>query len=317
MNKFKRIHVEISNICNLKCSFCPEVEKSQRRMSPSEFLRVAQEIAPWTEEVVLHLLGEPLNHPQLDAILDVCTAVKLPVGIVSNGILLTGPRIDWLLRPIIRQVSFSLQSFEDNFPSQDPIPYLRRLKHFIDRAERERPDLYINFRFWDLEGETASASAHNSQMRAVLSDIFAFRWDEIKINLKQRKYHRIRGRLYLHFDSRFVWPRPTDPIRSVRGFCYGLTGHIGIHADGTVVPCCLDQSAAIPLGNLFENSLHEILAGPRARNIKDGFAAGELRESLCQRCTYISRFDHKLAKQQKQRGQCKLSRDHTDQRHDR
>lgn len=293
MHKFKRINVEIGNICNLKCSFCPEVEKSRRLMSPAEFAHVAQAIAPYTEEVVLHLLGEPLNHPQLDAILDACAAVNLPASIVTNGILLTGPRVDWLLRGIVRQVSFSLQSFEDNFPDQDPKPYLRRLKTFIDRAIVERPDLYINFRFWDVEGHQARETSHNTGMRQALAETFDFRWEQINVDLRRRKNHRLHGRLYLHFDSRFQWPRLDDEIRSTRGFCHGLTGHIGVHADGTVVPCCLDQSAAMPLGNIFKQTLTEILASQRACNIREGFAGRELREELCQRCRYIERFDRK------------------------
>lgn len=299
MKPFKRIHVEISNICNLKCSFCPEVEKNRQTMTPDEFTRIAAQLAGQTEEIVLHLLGEPLNHPQLDRILDICSDYSLPVGIVTNGILLYGARVEYLLRPIIRQVSFSLQSFEDNFPQQDPLPYLRKLKIFIDRALNERPDLYINFRFWDLDGHAALATNLNSRMRESLAETFAFSWEDVKIDLRRRKNHRIRQRLYLHFDSRFEWPRLDAPIRSQRGYCHALTGHVGIHADGTVVPCCLDQSAAIPLGNVLKDPFVDILASPRAKNIREGFAKRELREDLCQRCTFIQRFDKSTKKREK------------------
>jgi MoaA/NifB/PqqE/SkfB family radical SAM enzyme len=291
MGKFKRINVEISNVCNLKCSFCPAGDKDKRAMSPAEFTRVAAEIAPLTEEVVLHLLGEPLNHPQLDLILDACTAHALPVNIVTNGVLLTGPRLELLLRPIVRQVSFSLQSFEDNFHAQDPTLYLRRIKTFVERALSERPDLYMNLRFWDLEGIGATDTARNSTMREALAEAFAFTWDSVQVDLRRRKSRRLRGRLYLHFDSRFEWPRLSHPVRATRGYCHGLTGHVGVHADGTVVPCCLDQSGAMPLGNVLTTPLREILDGPRARDLREGFAAGELREPLCQRCSFITRFD--------------------------
>lgn len=296
MHQFKRIHVEISNICNLKCSFCPEVGKSRRTMTPEEFTQVVSQIAGRTEEIVLHLLGEPLNHPQLDQILDACSAYSLPVAVVTNGILLHGARVEYLLRPIVRQVSFSLQSFEDNFPQQDPLNYLRKLKYFVDRAESERPELYINFRFWDLDGVNARETNLNSRMRQALAEVFTFSWDDVHVDLRRRKNHRIRGRIYLHFDSRFEWPRLDMPVRSKRGFCHGLSGHVGIHADGTVVPCCLDQNAAIPLGNVFQERFEDILEGPRARNISEGFARRELREDLCQRCTYIQRFDKSAKK---------------------
>lgn len=294
MGKFKRINVEISNVCNLRCSFCPAGDKDKRAMSPAEFARIAEEIAPLTEEVVLHLLGEPLNHPQLDLILDACAAHMLPVNIVTNGILLTGPRLELLLRPIVRQVSFSLQSFEDNFHAQDPTSYLRRIRTFVERALTERPDLYVNFRFWDLAGTGATDTTLNSTMRQALADAFDFTWDSVQVDLRRRKSRRLRGRLYLHFDSRFEWPHLSHPVRATRGYCHGLTGHIGVHADGTVVPCCLDQAGAMPLGNVLTTPLREILNGPRARSIREGFAAGELREPLCQRCSFITRFEGRL-----------------------
>jgi radical SAM protein with 4Fe4S-binding SPASM domain len=111
---------------------------------------------------------------------------------------------------------------------------------------------------------------------------------------RRRKSHRLKGRLYLHFDSRFVWPDLKNQILQTKGFCHGLTGHFGIHADGTVVPCCLDHNADIPLGNAFETPIEDILNAPRATKIREGFARGELVEDLCKRCGYINRFNSRF-----------------------
>lgn len=289
-SKFKRINVEISNVCNLKCSFCPEVDRARQVMSPEDFERVIADVAPLTEEVVLHLLGEPLNHPQLDLVIAACERHQVPVNVVTNGVLLNAAKRELLLQKIVRQVSFSLQSFEDNFKGQDPRPYLKKIQTFVDRALVERPDLYVNLRFWDLGGTSALATERNGTMRALLAETFGFDWCDVKVDLRRRKNWKLRGRLYLHFDSRFSWPSLDAPLHAKEGYCHGLTGHVGIHADGTVVPCCLDQKADMALGNVFDASLAEILDGPRARNIREGFAAGELREALCQRCTFITRF---------------------------
>ena len=290
--KFKRINIEISNICNLKCSFCPSGERDKQVMSVADFDRLAGEVAGLTEEVVLHLLGEPLGHPEFARILDACDRVGVRANIVTNGVLMTGGRPAELLRPIVRQVSFSLHSFEDNFKHQDPEVYFRRIANFIERAEAERPDLYINLRLWDLDGVGADDTARNSKMRDLLASNFGFDWTDVKVDLRRRKNWRIRGRIYLHFDSRFEWPRMDLPVQGTKGFCQGLTGHVGIHADGTVVPCCLDHKADMPLGNVHTTPMREILAGPRATAMRLGFQRGELVEPLCQRCTFISRFDH-------------------------
>lgn len=301
--RFKRVNIEISNICNLKCSFCPAGEADGNVMDVARFESVIGQVAPLTEEVVLHLLGEPLGHPEFSRILDSCEATKVPVNIVTNGVLMTGDRPAQLLRPCVRQVSFSLHSFEDNFKDSDPRPYLRRIRKFVDEALRVRPDLYINLRLWDLDGTAQDDSARNRSMRAHVSQVFGFDWDDVLVDLRRRKNWRIPGlapvepvggspaRVYLHFDSRFDWPDMASPVRAEKGFCHGLSGHFGIHANGAVVPCCLDHKAEIKLGNAFETSVGEILSSPRAVRIREGFARGDLVEDLCRRCSFISRFD--------------------------
>ena len=289
--RFKRVNVEISNICNLRCSFCPAVERDKQVMDACRFEAVIHQLAPLTEEVVLHLLGEPLGHPEFARILDACEAAGVPANVVTNGVLMTGNRPTQLLRPVVRQVSFSLHSFEDNFKDQDPAVYFARLQRFAERALVERPDLYVNFRLWDLDQGNAD-SGRNATMRRLLADAWGFDWEDVRVDVRRRKNWRIKGRLYLHFDSRFEWPRLDAPVRSEKkGFCHALTGHFGIHADGTAVPCCLDHKADMPLGNVFDSPVSEILASPRAIAIRDGFARGELVEDLCKRCTFISRFD--------------------------
>ena len=73
-------------------------------------------------------------------------------------------------------------------------------------------------------------------------------------------------------------------------FCLGLREQIAVLCDGTAVPCCLDHEGDVPLGNLLEQSLEEILAGPRARELVRGFSEGRPSEELCRRCGFAPRF---------------------------
>ena len=61
---------------------------------------------------------------------------------------------------------------------------------------------------------------------------------------------------------------------------------IGVLADGTVVPCCLDHDGDIALGTLFSESMEDILQSPRAKAIYEGFLNGKATEPLCRRCGY-------------------------------
>ena len=110
-------------------------------------------------------------------------------------------------------------------------------------------------------------------------------------DVRLQKSYQVKKRLYLHFDTEFVWPSLDLPVIGVSGTCKGLSNHFGVLAEGTVVPCCLDKEAAIPLGNAWETPIPEILASPRAQAMLKGFRERRLVEELCKKCQYIERFN--------------------------
>ena len=69
-----------------------------------------------------------------------------------------------------------------------------------------------------------------------------------------------------------------------------LRDQAAVLCDGAVVPCCLDHEGDIPLGNLLERNLEEILDTPRARALVRGFSEGRPPEALCRRCGFATRF---------------------------
>jgi MoaA/NifB/PqqE/SkfB family radical SAM enzyme len=260
-------------------------------MEAGMFRKVVGAVAPLTDEVCFHLMGEPLLHPGFDEYVAVCEEAGVRVNLTTNGILLKSERVKALLNPAVKQVNFSLQSFESNFPDQDNSSYLQKIFEFTERALLERPDLYVNYRLWNFGAEGAEAS--NLLMIEKIKKGLQADFDEA-VNIRWKKNVKIKSRVYLHFDSRFEWPNPHHPVRATQGFCHGLSSHIGILADGTVVPCCLDKEGVINLGNCGSQSIDDLIQSPRAQAIRDGFKNGILVEDLCQKCTFITRFDNKL-----------------------
>lgn len=294
--QFNKVNVEISNICNLQCSFCPEVIRTKALMDEALFETVICEIAPLTEQVCFHLMGEPLLHPKLERFLEICAKESLPVNLVSNGVLLTDKRESLILHPIVRQINFSLHSFNDNFPEKDHREYLERIFKLTERAFRERPDLYLNYRLWNLPLATEIENPIQQKNRIMLGEIEKRFGVDLQSRLnaafdvRLQKSYRILNRLYLNFDTEFVWPSLDLPVLGERGTCKGLSTHFGVLVDGTVVPCCLDKEGKIPLGNALEQPIAEILASEKARRILKGFRDRKLVEELCQKCQYITRF---------------------------
>lgn len=258
-------------------------------MSPETFRSVISQVAPLTEQVTLHLMGDPLVHPKLSEFIEICGEFQVPIFLVTNGVLMNGLKEDLLLHPILRQVNFSLHSFHDNYGDKDPTIYLGKIFKFTERAFAERPELYINYRLWNLDEPLGVGLQNRSMLERVCSH-FNFSFNQ-EIDVRRNKSVRIKNRLHLHFDTEFTWPALDLPILGEHGTCYGLSSHFGILADGTVVPCCLDKEGKIPLGNVKNEPITEILDSNRAQAILKGFKNNKLVENLCQRCQYITRFN--------------------------
>ncbi|WP_408098936.1 radical SAM/SPASM domain-containing protein [Peredibacter sp. HCB2-198] len=291
--RFLRTYIEISNICNLQCTFCPEVERDKKILSTEDFRSILKQILPYTEQICLHLMGEPLAHPEFPKILKICEEEGAVIHLTTNGTFLSKYGFDTFLKSkAIRQINFSLHSFKDNFPGQDMRPYLYDILQFSKEALTEKPELYINYRLWNLL-QTTEMKNENQDIIDHVCEFFQVPVNE-RIDVGFKKSKNITGRLYFHFDSRFEWPSYKDPDQGNKGFCHALSQQIGIHADGTVVPCCLDKEAGIPLGNVLKDSFESILASERLTRMRDGFKKQLLTEELCRKCTYIKRFDKKL-----------------------
>ena len=286
--KYSKVNIEISNICNLQCSFCPEVIRAKKLIEIDLFEKVISQVAPLTDQVCFHLMGDPLVHPKLAELVEICDRYQVKIFFVTNGVLLREKQAELLLHPAFRQVNFSLHSFFDNFKDQSPDVYLERIFSYTELAFERRPDLYINYRLWNLDDPLGTGEKNREMLRRIEAR-FNIQIDPER-DVRREKSAKIKNRLYLHFDTEFVWPALELPVLGDSGTCYGLSNHFGVLVDGTVVPCCLDKEGSIPLGNIIDLPIEEILQAPRSRQILKGFQNGRLVEDLCKRCQYIERF---------------------------
>lgn len=275
--RFRKIYLEIGNICNLRCSFCPGTKRAPRMLTPEEFHILASRVRDYTEYLYFHLMGEPLLHPQLPALLAEAERLAFKVMITTNGTLLPEKGSLLLASPSVHKVNLSLQSFEAN-SSGEMESYLRGCADFVKEAAFR--GILCEFRLWNQGG----LDSRNQEILTFLHRAFPDPWQE------SRNGQKLGDRVWLDPGDLFDWPElELEEVRQT-GFCYGLRDQIGILCDGTVVPCCLDHNGDIPLGNLFEQELREILESPRARAVYEGFSGRKVVEPLCKRCGYATRF---------------------------
>ena len=277
MKRFRKVYLEISNVCNLRCSFCPGTKRTARAMQPEEFRRLMPKLQPYTDFLYFHLMGEPLCHPHLEEYLRVAESFGFRVILTTNGTLLQKQQDVLLGAPALHKINISLHAFEANDTDIDFNAYLQSCFQFGKLAEGK---VLITYRLWNQGGLDGLNPAITETMRRY----FDGEW------IRERRGIRIGNRIYLEFGDKFDWPDLTAADQGDRVFCYGLRDQIGILCDGTVVPCCLDHEGDIALGNLFSQELDEILMSRRAQEIYNGFSDRTAIEELCRKCGYARRF---------------------------
>ncbi|MBR3692224.1 MAG: radical SAM protein [Clostridia bacterium] len=273
---YAKAYIEITNICNMRCSFCHGHHRPPRRMSLAEFSHILDALSGVTEYVYYHLMGEPLTHPELPEFLRLAAARGFKSVITTNGCLLPA-RGQELIAAGVHKVNISLHAFEEGSEA-DFEGYIGGAADFAARAAEA--GVIISLRLWN----RGCDGGRNGRIEEMLRARLPGQWQE------NTRGVRIRERLHLEWGERFAWPDAEAPLQGEAVSCYGLKDHFGILCDGTVVPCCLDSEGGIPLGNVFAGDLGEILASPRAEAMRRGFSCRKASEELCRRCGYAQRF---------------------------
>ena len=278
---FKRVYVEITNVCNLSCVFCPGTTRDKRFLTPEEFRLMAEKLRGHTRYLYFHVMGEPLLHPQLPELLAIAGELGFRVCITTNGTLLSEKGNALLAAPALHKVSVSLHSFEGN-DGGDMTDYLTAVWKFCTAAAEK--GVLCALRLWNEGG----AQARNAEILSFFSAAVGQNVENLPPDRAGNR--RLAPGVYLESAQKFDWPAPDAAERGVQ-FCHALRQQIAVLCDGTVVPCCLDGQGKLKLGNIFFQRMDEILGSHRAVCIRQGFDRRQPYEELCRRCGYAARFN--------------------------
>lgn len=291
-----KIYLEITNTCNLNCSFCLPTNRTPLFMNTEKFASVLQKIKGKSKVVYFHLMGEPLLHPELGTFLDLCAEEKIPVRITTNGSLLEHRLPELVYKPALKRLNISLQSL-GQFSKSRLHTELKIIltaavalhaANTLDQQQKEphkKDPFRISLRLW-----TSDDTGTTNLIMEGIEDFFALAPQSVATALHSKNGLIIKEGIAIHKALTFDWPDFSAPEIQNRGFCYALRDQAGILVDGTVVPCCLDRNGNIALGNIFETDWDTIMQSPRARALYDGFTARTAVEKLCNHCTYRKRF---------------------------
>ncbi len=279
--KFKKVYIEITNACNLNCSFCIKDNRIKKSMSVYEFENILKKIDSYTDYIYLHVKGEPLIHNNLDEILSLTSKYNKYVNITTNGVFLKD-KVDILKKyKNIRQINISLHS-ENNKTN-----YIEDIMEAVDNLK----NIFIVYRFWTLKDNKL-----DTKMLEYLDKIKEkyFITDEVYNTIIKGNNVKINNNIYINKDKEFEWPSLSNDYYNERGFCYGLKNQIGILVDGTITVCCLDSFGVSNLGNIFVDDIETIMNSEKVENIIKGFNDRKVYLDICRHCSYKERFNKNI-----------------------
>jgi len=282
--KFHKVYIELTNICGLECSFCPTKTVKTKTMDLVFFEKILIQLKPYTKDIAFHVFGDPLTLSNLEKYLDLSFKHNFKVHIATTGFYLKKFDLNIFLHKAIKQINFSLNSYNKNEMNCELDEYLSPMFQLCDLKLSQKVHSFINFRLWNLD-ENNSESSFNNDIFRLLSKKFNIDLS----NIDYEKSKRLDNQILIDFDKYFKWPSLEDK-ESSNGYCHGLISQIAILSKGTVVPCCLDSFGIIDLGNLHQNTLKDILFSKKSLEIVEGFKKNIAVEELCKKCTFKNRF---------------------------
>ncbi|WP_231283057.1 radical SAM/SPASM domain-containing protein [Helicobacter cetorum] len=279
--RFKKVYIELSDICALKCSFCPNPKNQRGIMSLELFQNACKQVSPLTNKITLHVLGDPCKLKDLKLYLDIAKNFNLKVDLVTSGVYLND--FSLLLHEIIWQISISLDAGLDSQNKLNKECYIKRILEFCHYKFEKNSEVFLNLRI-----QSATLKEHFSFIEPFLKAFNPMSFEYLQTHKRVRLFKKS----FLNIQQTFEWPNlQTTPIASSQQqsnapYCYGLIEQIAILANGIVVPCCMDTNASINLGNIHITPLQAILESKKALAIKTHFLKNQAIEPLCKHCTY-------------------------------
>jgi len=317
----KRVHVELTNVCEFNCLFCPKhlMKRRPGYMDTALAKRIITELKEGgvCEKVTFHVMGEPTLHRDFFEILSHAEKAGLDVGLTTNGAGLGGRIGRGLLEHGLHQVDVSLQTpDEESFKlrgagSRSFGEYLEGVLGFFAEYRKRHPGSIFKFRFLNTRFQPRSLRrqagridviSSTGELRETFSEWAGRIYDIIGVEGERREaalkrirrlsayaWNVVEAAPNVFFETYVLddWGHAFDPegVREAwAGYCYGMRDHFSILYNGDVVLCCMDFDGNTAVGNLHGSALLEVLSSERVGAIVEGFRRMKLVHPYCRRC---------------------------------
>jgi MoaA/NifB/PqqE/SkfB family radical SAM enzyme len=252
------LNLELTNACNLRCSFCPTgngLLKRPRGLMRDETLARALAGAGPLEFALLFQWGEPLLHPRF---LEMALAARRHAPrtlVTTNGTLLDARRTAALLDAGLDRITLSIDGDAATHEAVRGVP-LARTEEGLERLLEAR-------------------DARRSSTAIDVSMVVAPETERATQEFRQRYAGRV--------DRVQTIPLLTQGARRTR--CREpWRGGLVVLRDGTVTVCCVDHDGVLAVGHVARDRLVDLWNGPALAALRERHVRGDL-PSPCATCT--------------------------------
>ncbi|MCH8157411.1 MAG: radical SAM protein [Nitrospinae bacterium] len=320
----QRIHIELTNVCNFDCTFCPKQEMT-RKYEYMEYDRVCaiiDQVAEYnlSEKITFHVMGEPFMHSRFFDILEHAAALGVKTGITTNGTYLEEDIADKIEQATVSQINVSLQTpDEESFKTRksrkmDFDQYRDRILEFLGACLRQKkpPKIKVHFLSTVFKSEVPGEDWSLGTMNVInntkeLRSTFAY-WAEEILNVtpgvSESDKQEVRDRIAklsafkwnvvqivpnLYFETYVLdtWGNAfvgDDAVPTKVGYCSALTDHFAILVNGDLTYCCKDFDGKTAAGNVFDQPIVEVLNSKPIIDAIEGFKKNRVVHPHCQKC---------------------------------
>lgn len=285
------VTIETVTGCNLRCPGCElgagKLERPNTMIDTADFFIALRSLPYSVFHVNLHFQGEPILHPSLPKMIRLARQSKLVVSFSTNGTLITKKIAKSLVLAGTSHIILSLdgsnqlayESYRVNGQIQHVTDAIKYLRLYRKKFKRLTPVI---------EAQTVVTSYNEHQLNEIRklaflsgADLFTVKSAFVSDLSSVPPFFpdtKLFQRYFVQSDGTLL------PKKSSPSVCFRSRSSVVVLNDLTVVPCCFDKNASIPLGNLKNSKFIEIWKGKAAKDVRKKLLFKKNIPEICKNC---------------------------------
>jgi MoaA/NifB/PqqE/SkfB family radical SAM enzyme len=285
----------INRGCNLRCSFC-DLWDNPQNISLKQVGPILDDAVAIGTKIVVLTGGEPLMHPDIQAIIRMAKERGMAVNMTTNGLLLRR-HWSWIRQSGIDSLSFSIDGLaevhdllrgqqgaydltmkaiqtvldESRIPCSVYCTVTNKNVHQLADLHQMFLQMGVGFDFWPV---------NDAPDLYLTSEEHKTLWVQAVSKITERDLVYASRQSFYADSLRYHDGQVVDNRR-----CLGFVEQYGIKYNGDLLPCCVWEGDGLVVGNVFEKSLKDLWHSEKVQGV---------RQSMVEDGCHVPCFNHSL-----------------------